>query len=356
MSSGGFDSARHVWKYGENLFKKLNPDDISVAANWPVITTGDINTAGKTAVVGPLGVGDTSVCGMAGAASEAQHGVKPVVGLTAELYEFVVYMRSGDKNSAYLENHTIADVSAYFNLVTGAIGTVGSACTAATKWLGNGWWRCSIRFTGTAAASTFEISAADADGDKSFTGDASTVNVYIWRPGMYAIRAVTVEDNAFGGALRSTDDGDLLIGGLSEDGRALGVNVSKANATRSATDRVVLVQTVDATGAVGAGSGQVDLVKVLGTATAVNAGNLSAGVQRVTLCSDGLIGNVTGTPGAAAKASSFQVGGSDGTNLQTIKTDSAGVVSVQNAVYSPEVDSVNGWNRNRNHSRFCCSC
>ena len=327
------EPAKKIWKFGPNLFQPLNPDDLSVAAKWTLITTGDVNTTGLTAVVGPLGVGDTSVCGMAGAASEAQHGVKPTVGLSAELHEFAVYARAGNKHHLYLEDHTVSNASAYFDITdgSGSIGTVDTAATASIKWLGNGWYRCAIRFTGTSAAHQFEISAADDDSDKSFTGDGATVNAYIWKPSVHALRAYLPGEEPSGG-FRSTDDGDMLIGGLGEDRRTLTANVSKANATRSAVDRVLLVQNVTSGGSA---LTDVNLAKVATHDVSHGEGTVGDGCQRITVATDddlvtslGLIDDTVYTTGSGTPSKGLLVLGSDGTNPRAISTNSSGEIKL----------------------------
>lgn len=59
----------------------------------------------------------------------------------------------------------------YFNLTTGALGTKGSACTAAITSVGNGWYRCSVTFTSTASAASLFLSIRNADNGGAFTGD-----------------------------------------------------------------------------------------------------------------------------------------------------------------------------------------
>ena len=85
----------------------------------------------------------------------------------------------GDQGWVYLSNDTVANAYAYFNIgaTTCAVGTVGAAATAAVEDYGT---ICSveIRLTCTAAAQTIALQTAEADNDKVFAGDASTVNTY----------------------------------------------------------------------------------------------------------------------------------------------------------------------------------
>jgi hypothetical protein len=264
------EQSKKMWKYSQNLFDRLNPSDMSVAAKWPLIDAGDVVATASTAVISPTGnPADSGVNTIAGDATSGQHGVAPVTNLTAELSEFFVYARAGNKTILYLADTTVSNATAYFNLSTGVLGTVGAAATADIRPLGNGWYRCAIRFTGTTAAHTFHISPVDADASTTMTGgDGATVNVYLYRPGVCALRmALSVEEDQEE-EFRTGPDGDLLIAGYGEDLIPRTANISKANATRSAADRVLVVQPVDASGNVIGGSGSsgsaVDIVKIGG--------------------------------------------------------------------------------------------
>jgi hypothetical protein len=426
------ETMRGIWNKGKNHFEKLNTDDMSVAAKWPVIHTNDVITTGLTAVVSPLSTSNTGVNGIAGDTSNALHGVAPVVGLAAELYEFVVYARKGNKDWLYLEDHTVTNAYAYFNISSGVLGTVGVTAIAEINDEGNGWYRCAIRFLGTGAAHTLYISPAHADADNDFAGDAATVNTYIWAPACYSLKPNLPGS---GGGLRMDDLGDLIVGGIDEKGRAAPLTIARADYTHSAATPVVAVQVLDITGspsmALGAvsaangataptsslqvggkasdgkmypvlvgtdgrlycalqsagtpgataptianmvggkdgagnlqalligtdGRADVNLGQVGGTTVAFGAGNLSNGVQRVTLCADGLVGTVTATPGSAVPTKTFQVSGSDGTNARTVKTDSAGVVYNQPAVVPSFEDAANSRARVsiENHKAFTMS-
>lgn len=284
---------KKYWKYSENRFDRLNPGDLTVAAKWPLIDAGDVITSALTAVVAPTGdPADSGVNGIAGDSTSGQHGITGITNCTAELSEFVVYARAGNKHHLYVEDHTVgATCSAYFDLSAGTLGTVGALATADIKNMGNSWYRCAMRFTGTAAAHTFEISPTDADASTTMTsGDGATVNVYLYRPGVYALRRTLPDPNDAEQELCTDDYGFLMTSGVGEDQRLLPVNVSRANATRSTADRVLLVQMIDAAGSVGM--------------------NLS---------------DVTAVDGATAAAKSILVGGKDGSgNQQDLLVGTAG--------------------------------
>ena len=69
---------------------------------------------------------------------------------------------------------------AWFNLSTGATGTVGGAITSSSiTSVGNGWYRCSITYTINQSVRYAIIAATNADGTVFFTGDGSS-GIYAW--------------------------------------------------------------------------------------------------------------------------------------------------------------------------------
>jgi hypothetical protein len=145
---------------------------------WSKLDAGDTITA--NALAAPDGT--TTADALTGDASNGNHGVSQTAVLTAASYTLAVWAKPGDKTWLYLSNDTVATCTAYFNIGAGvgAVGTVGAGCTASiTEW-NNGWYRCAITFTGTAATHTFKIQTADANADNTVTGDATTVNTYLW--------------------------------------------------------------------------------------------------------------------------------------------------------------------------------
>jgi hypothetical protein len=77
---------------------------------------------------------------------------------------------------------TPASGGVYFNLTTGAVGTVGAGFTAHTPVnYGNGWWRCAITFTTDAADTAGNIKFFVSDGDGDLTVDydgTSSILIY----------------------------------------------------------------------------------------------------------------------------------------------------------------------------------
>lgn len=97
-------------------------------------------------------------------------------------YTLSCYAKKGSANFLKLRNLGVnnnTNSNAWFNLNTGAIGTVQSAVTAAIVDVGNGWYRCSITGATPATVGTNRIDVTVCDNDNS---DSVAVGnfIYIW--------------------------------------------------------------------------------------------------------------------------------------------------------------------------------
>ncbi len=302
----------------------------------------------------------------------------------------------------YMENTTVSNALAYFNLSTGLKGTVGAGIKHASirRVVGN-WWNCTIEVQGTLATHTWRFGPCTADADRKVA--ASKIMDFYGAHIQSKARIMGASD-AFSTVVLTDDEGALLMAGF--DGvEANRVDVSACNITRNVNTKVVAVQHIDAAGTVApsmstsatAGfvkvtdgshnlSVQVDgsaieanglavggtdgsnyqhfsvdssgilsenLAKVAGTATDVSSGNKSSGTQRVTLATDDvnaaaiktsveLIDDTVGTLGSTAPTKGVLVAGTDGTNARGVKVDSAGVVYNQPATVPTFEDTTNG--------------
>lgn len=146
------------------------------SASWTKLDTArDIVTAHQLA--NPVN-GRRNADALKAYTSNSTHGVTQAATLTAAPYNLSCFFKAGAKTWAYLSSST-ASASCYFNLSTGVLGTATS-CTGSIDDWGNGWYRCAITFTGTLAAHTLCIQAADADTDNAFAGDGSTISCYLF--------------------------------------------------------------------------------------------------------------------------------------------------------------------------------
>jgi hypothetical protein len=107
------------------------------------------------------------------------HLMTQAVTTEAGSYSFQVYAKAGERGFIRLADASVANAHAWFNLNTGAVGTVGAAATATISSSGSGWYLCKITFTATAASNVFSMSICQADALSSYTGDSAS-GIYIW--------------------------------------------------------------------------------------------------------------------------------------------------------------------------------
>jgi hypothetical protein len=95
-------------------------------------------------------------------------------------YTMSVFAKKGERNFVRLYEDSYSN-SAYFNLNTGAIGTVsGPTATAKIEDYGNGWYRCSVTYTETANNyGRYRIAIAKQDAEASYAGTASN-GIYLF--------------------------------------------------------------------------------------------------------------------------------------------------------------------------------
>lgn len=127
---------------------------------------------------GPDGV--TTACKVVASVTSSIHALSTTATLTADTYTFSVYAKPGAED--WLEMYTnIFGAWGFFDIANGVIGTIGSNATGYIEGpFNNGFYRCCIVFTGTAASHTFGLYCAEADGDDSFAGDGSSATTYFW--------------------------------------------------------------------------------------------------------------------------------------------------------------------------------
>jgi hypothetical protein len=134
------------------------------------------NVAGVTAPDGTV-----TADGIVGSAATNTHSISNSLGHDTGLQVFSFWARLGAKTWAYCNIPHVANANAYFNLNTGAVGTVGAGCRAYCEpWGGGGWARCEVAYAGAAAPHDHDIYPAVADGNHTYLGDASTVDIYVW--------------------------------------------------------------------------------------------------------------------------------------------------------------------------------
>ncbi|MDH3194993.1 MAG: hypothetical protein OEL78_01625, partial [Hyphomicrobiales bacterium] len=121
------------------------------------------------------------------ATAAATHSVLGNVAInftSGTIYQFSVYAKAAELSWIYLRANTGAFPGgsyAYFDVGTGAVGTVGADVnSAAIEDVGNGWYRCSISITANATTTdSLKIHMAEADNDLVIDGDSAS-GFYIW--------------------------------------------------------------------------------------------------------------------------------------------------------------------------------
>jgi len=105
----------------------------------------------------------------------ATHFAYNPIAVNSGSFTFTVYAKAGERSWIYVRN----TIGAYFNLSSGAIGTIDSGVNAAITSVGNGWYRCSV--TSTQSAGTIFPTAflSTANGTTNYAGDG-TSGIYIW--------------------------------------------------------------------------------------------------------------------------------------------------------------------------------
>ena len=106
------------------------------------------------------------------------HSIYKILTLSNTVYTLSFYMKAGERTIGGIYTNNPGDSFTYFNLSTGTVGTVGHT-SATIQAVGNGWYRCSVVFTPTAANCNISPFSAATDGSYSYTGDGFS-GLYIW--------------------------------------------------------------------------------------------------------------------------------------------------------------------------------
>ncbi len=146
------------------------------AANWVKTRT----TVTADAIVSPSGATDADK--VVDTAVSGTHAVQTSTLLTISsvAYSGSVYAKAGERTWIVVGIGTTVSGIAYFNLSNGTIGTVTAGFTASITPAGNGWYRCSVSGTISAAnQSVMAIYLALANNSASYVGDG-TSGAYVW--------------------------------------------------------------------------------------------------------------------------------------------------------------------------------
>lgn len=154
-----------------NYFSNSNQLDFPVWGKYQVGITAD-------QIASPSGLVDADA--LIPVASTTPHTLgQTVTNTLGASWTLSVYAKKGSQDWFALESS--ANDSSFFNLATGAIGTVNAAHTARIEPAANGFYRVSISFLGVDGGNLFAyFGAAGTNGDRSYTGDGVTPAAYVW--------------------------------------------------------------------------------------------------------------------------------------------------------------------------------
>ena len=147
-------------------------------ASWTVFSGAKTVTPNTTvAPNGTLTADTVTADGTSGAA----HFVDQTVTLTAIPHAFTVYAKAGTNNFIQLRlSSALGNRHANFNVSTGATGTSGNITSSSVEPVGNGWYRCSMVCTPTAATGTLGIIVVSSNSAISGETNALNTSVILW--------------------------------------------------------------------------------------------------------------------------------------------------------------------------------
>lgn len=136
------------------------------------------------AATSPDGTSDAAILlpGTSGGNQEIQQ----VGNYTAQPYTLSVFMKANGYNWGYLWAYDTSDHSAFFDLSNGVVGNTSGSVTATIQNVGNGWYRCTMSWTGAVASTRyFSVGSSPSNGSRNYTGNG-TSGSYIYGPQLEA--------------------------------------------------------------------------------------------------------------------------------------------------------------------------
>jgi hypothetical protein len=112
--------------------------------------------------------------------SFAPHQITRTIVLTAAAHTYSVFVKKGIRSWVFIGATTTVSVGAYFDVENGVVGNVDSGFTASISPAANGFYRCSITFTATAATWTLIFGGASANNTRSYGGSNGSEALYMY--------------------------------------------------------------------------------------------------------------------------------------------------------------------------------
>lgn len=146
------------------------------------------------------------------AAANAQHYILQSITTTATSHTFSVYAKAAERTWIFLQWDNPA-CGRYFNLATGAMGSAtGAGGTSTITDAGNGWYRCTLTFTGVVATPAAYVMLSTGDGVTGYLGDGAS-GAYIFGAQLEAgSSASSYIPTAAASVTRAADDISIALG------------------------------------------------------------------------------------------------------------------------------------------------
>ena len=155
-------------------------------------------TANSTAAPDGTNTADTLV---EDTTASNSHRLQRIVNIPGSSIVTSVFLKAAGRNWAYVRVDDGATVRfAYFNLATGAIGTVSAGFSASITSVGNGWYRCAAVLASPSATATGNVvfGSATADNSDVYTG-TGIASLFIWGAQLELGSTATDYTRNFGG-------------------------------------------------------------------------------------------------------------------------------------------------------------
>lgn len=163
------------------------PQCVNYATNSETLSGWTVNGTSLTITAGsgtsPTGVASSAVLLTEDASSTDKYCSLDISGLTDSVRQCLqIYAKAGTRSYLRLSilNKAGTLIKGYFNLSTGALGTIDSGGKGYIWSIGNGWYFCALVASSGTGATTPQgrIGIANADGATTYTGNGSTISVW----------------------------------------------------------------------------------------------------------------------------------------------------------------------------------
>jgi hypothetical protein len=147
-------------------------------------TAPNICSAGTGATItGTAGIapdGTNTAWKLAEDAQTSAHYLYQSIAMSAGLASTTIYIKAVERAWAKLELDAGVQYG-WVNLITGEVGTTAGGASIVTSLVQDGWWKCTVSGTITAATHATAIGAATGNGNTGYAGVAGN-GILIWHP------------------------------------------------------------------------------------------------------------------------------------------------------------------------------